>query len=67
MSHKGPGEDIQFQINSLKNQIELLDRIFNEYNSTIEKRYKNYEEIFCLRYYYDYILYKFGCRRTKKN
>jgi len=52
---------IKLEIEQIKNQIQLLEDIFHEYNEHYEKRLSICDDfIFSIKYYYDYLLHKFG-------
>ena len=55
------------EIEQIKNQVQLLEDIFEEYNRHYENRLSVCDDIFfSIKYYYDYVLYKFGLCDCKK-
>ena len=58
---------IKLEIEQIKNQVQLLEDIFEEYNKHYEKRLSVCDDIFfSIKYYYDYVLYKFGYSHQKE-
>ena len=65
---------IKLEIEQIKNQVQLLEDIFHEYNEHYEKRLSICQRlpsvcddfIFSIKYYYDYLLHKFGLCNCKE-
>ena len=58
---------IKLEIEQIKNQVQLLEDIFEEYNRHYENRLSVCDDIFfSIKYYYDYVLYKFGYGHQKE-
>ena len=58
---------MKLEIEQIKNQVQLLEDIFQSYNENYENRLSVCEQyIFSIKYYYDYLLHKFGYGNCKK-
>tara|TARA_R110002126_G_scaffold40007_1_gene117961 strand:+ start:2450 stop:2671 length:222 start_codon:yes stop_codon:yes gene_type:complete len=65
---------IKLEIEQIKNQVQLLEDIFEEYNKHYEKRLSVCRRLpvvcddifFSIKYYYDYLLHKFGYGNFKE-